>query len=147
MDTYRFACERFDADNIVGAYIHLDEYTPHMHLFVVPVTMKESRYAGKVRLDEHGKPIMKGVLDAKNIFSPTTIKQLWADYAMYIEKYGVTRAEGKVAKGLYTETATMDAVIEQKKGLIDRQENSLKVQSLTRDILKEEIGQDEKTVV
>ena len=147
MDTYRFACERFGADNIVGAYIHLDEYTPHMHVFVVPVTMKESRYAGKVRMDEYGEPIMKGVLDAKNIFSPTTIKQLWSDYAEYIEKYGVSRAEGKVEKGLYTETATMDAVIEQKQELIDRQENSLKVQSLTRDRLKEEIGQDEKTAV
>ena len=88
MDTYRFACERFGADNIVGAYIHLDEYTPHMHFFAVPVTMKESRYAGKVRLDEHGNPIIKGVLDAKNIFSPTTIKQLWADYLKYIGKYG-----------------------------------------------------------
>ena len=119
MDTYRFVCERFGADNIVGAYIHLDEYTPHMHVFVVPVTMKESRYAGKVRLDEHGKPIMKGVLDAKNIFSPTTIKQLWADYAKCIEKYGVSKAEGKVPKGMYTEVATMDAVINQKQSQID----------------------------
>jgi hypothetical protein len=119
MDTYRFVCERFGADNIVGAYIHLDEYTPHMHVFVVPVTMKESRYAGKVRLDEHGEPIMKGVLDAKNIFSPVTIKQLWPDYAEYIAKYGVSKAEGKVPKGMYVETATMDAVIEQKQAEID----------------------------
>ena len=119
MDTYRFACERFGADNIVGAYIHLDEYTPHMHLFVVPVTMKESRYRGKVRTDEAGNPIMKGVLDAKNIFSPVTIKQLWADYARCIEKYGVSRAEGKVPKGMYTEVATMDAVVEQKRAEID----------------------------
>ena len=119
IDTYRFVCERFGADNIVGAYIHLDEYTPHMHVFVVPVTMKESRYAGKVRLDEHGKPIMKGVLDAKNIFSPTTIKQLWADYAKCLEKYGVSKAEGKIPKGMYTEVATMDAVIEQKQAEID----------------------------
>ena len=119
MDTYRFACERFGADNVVGAYIHLDEYTPHMHVFVVPVTMKESRYRGEVRKDEFGQPIMKGVLDAKNIFSPLTIKQLWPDYAEYIEKYGVSKAEGKVPKGMYTEVATMDAVIEQKQGQID----------------------------
>ena len=119
MDTYRFACERFGADNVVGAYIHLDEYTPHMHVFVVPVTMKESRYRGEVRKDEFGEPIMKGVLDAKNIFSPSTIKQLWPDYAEYIEKYGVSKAEGKVPKGMYTEVATMDAVIEQKQSQID----------------------------
>lgn len=119
MDTYRFVCERFGADNIVGAYIHLDEYTPHMHVFVVPVTMKESRYRGKVRTDETGNPIMKGVLDAKNIFSPVTIKQLWADYAKCIEKYGVSRAEGKVPKGMYAEVATMNAVVEQKRAEID----------------------------
>ena len=131
MDTYRFACERFGADNIVGAYIHLDEYTPHMHLFVVPVTMKESRYAGKVRLDEHGKPIMKGVLDAKNIFSPTTIKQLWADYAKYIEKYGVSKAEGKVPKGMYTEVATMDAVVEQKNEVIRQKNEEISKQDIS----------------
>lgn len=119
MDTYRFVCERFGADNVVGAYIHLDEYTPHMHVFVVPVTMKESRYRGEVRKDEFGQPIMKGVLDAKNIFSPSTIKQLWPDYAEYIEKYGVSKAEGKVPKGMYTEVATMDAVISQKQNQID----------------------------
>lgn len=147
MDTYKFACDRFGEENVVGAYIHLDEYTPHMHVFVVPLTMKESRYAGKVRLDEHGKPIMKGVLDAKNIFSPVTLKQLWADYANCIEKYGVSKAEGKVPKGMYTEVATMDAVVDQKQELIDMQENNLKVQSLTRDRLKEEIGQDERTAV
>lgn len=153
MDTYRFACKRFGADNIVGAYIHLDEYTPHMHLFVVPVTMKESRYAGKVRLDEHGKPIMKGVLDAKNIFSPTTIKQLWSDYAEYIEKYGVTRAEGKVAKGLYTETATMDAVIEQKNEMIrqkneeiSKQDISLETKALANKRLASEIEQKEEQI-
>lgn len=70
-------------------------------------------------MDEHGEPIMKGVLDAKNIFSPTTIKQLWADYARCIEKYGVSKAEGKVPKGMYAEVATMYAVIEQKQAEIE----------------------------
>ena len=41
----------------------------------------------------------------------------------------------------------MDAIVEQKRELIDRQENSLKVQSLTKDRLKEEIVQDERTAV
>ena len=87
------------------------------------------------------------ILHTKTIFSPTTVKQLWADYAKCIEKYGVSKAEGKVPKGMYTEVATKDAVVEQKRKLIDRQENNLKVQSLTRDRLKEEIGQDEMTAV
>ena len=47
------------------------------------------------------------------------IKQLWADYAKCIEKYGVSKEEGKVPKGMYTEVATMDAVINQKQSQID----------------------------
>ena len=49
-----------------------------------------------------------------------TIKQLWSDYAECIEKYGVSKAEGKVPKGMYTEVATMDAVIKQKQYQIDQ---------------------------
>lgn len=153
MDTYRFVCERFGADNVVGAYIHLDEYTPHMHVFVVPVTMKESRYRGEVRKDEFGEPIMKGVLDAKNIFSPSTIKQLWPDYAEYIEQYGVSKAEGKMPKGMYTEVATMDAVIEQKQELIrqkneeiSRQDANLEAKTLANRRLEKEISQQEEQV-
>jgi hypothetical protein len=89
MKMYRFVCDRFGAENIVGACIHLDEYTPHMHVFVVPITMKEKRYAGKALTDEDGNPVVRGVLDAKNIFSPTTIKQLWPDIAEHLKDYGV----------------------------------------------------------
>ena len=35
MEMYKFVCDRFGADNVIGACIHLDEYTPHMHVFVV----------------------------------------------------------------------------------------------------------------
>ena len=119
MEMYRFACDRFGADNIVGACIHLDEYTPHMHVFVVPITMKEKRYAGKTLTDADGNPIVRGVLDAKNIFSPTTIKQLWPDIAEHLKDYGVSRAEGRVPKSAYTDVATMEAVVRQKQSQID----------------------------
>ena len=119
MEMYRFACDRFGADNIVGACIHLDEYTPHMHVFVVPITMKERRYAGKTLTDVDGNPVVRGVLDAKNIFSPTTIKQFWPDLADHLKGYGVSKAEGRVPKSAYTEVATMDAVVRQKQSRID----------------------------
>lgn len=151
MDTYDFACERFGEENIVGAYIHLDEYTPHMHLFVVPISMKESRYGGQVRTDESGKPIKKGVLDAKHIFSPSTIKQLWSDYADALKDYGVSKAEGKVPKGMYTETATMDAVIRQKENAIQQRDeelkakdSSLEMKQISSDRLEREMSQMEK---
>lgn len=118
-DMYKFACDRFGAENVVGACIHLDEYTPHMHVFVVPITMKEKRYAGKTLTDEEGNPVVRGVLDAKNIFSPTTIKQLWPDLAEHLKEYGVSKAEGRVPKSAYEEVATMDAVVRQKQSQID----------------------------
>ena len=122
MEMYKFVCDRFGADNVVGACIHLDEYTPHMHVFIVPITMKEKRYAGKALTDGDGNTIVRGVLDAKNIFSPTTIKQLWPDIAEHLKDYGVSKAEGRVPKSAYTEVATMDAVVRQKQDVI-RQKN------------------------
>ena len=153
MDMYKFACDRFGAENVVGACIHLDEYTPHMHVFVVPITMKEKRYAGKTLTDEEGNPVVRGVLDAKNIFSPTTIKQLWSDLAEHLKEYGVSKAEGRVPKSAYEEVATMDAVMRQKQEII-RQKNEeiskqdiiLETKALANKRLANEIEQKEGQV-
>ena len=153
MDMYKFACDRFGAENVVGACIHLDEYTPHMHVFVVPITMKEKRYAGKTLRDEEGNPVVRGVLDAKNIFSPTTIKQLWSDLAEHLKEYGVSKAEGRVPKSAYEEVATMDAVMRQKQEII-RQKNEeiskqdiiLETKALANKRLANEIEQKEGQV-
>ena len=37
-ECYRFFAERYGEENIVGAVVHLDETTPHMHLNMVPIT-------------------------------------------------------------------------------------------------------------
>ena len=71
------------------------------------------------------------ILHTKTIFSPTTVKQLWADYAKYIEKYGVSKAEGKVPKGMYTEVATMDAVVEQKNEVIRQKNEEISKQDIS----------------
>lgn len=131
MEMYRFVCDRFGAENVVGACIHLDEYTPHMHVFVVPITMKEKRYAGKALTDEDGNTIVRGVLDAKNIFSPTTIKQLWPDIAEHLKDYGVSRAEGRVPKSAYTDVATMEAVVRQKQEEIRQKNEEISKQDIS----------------
>ena len=38
LDQYRFACEQWGEDNIVGFYVHLDEKCPHIHCSVLPIT-------------------------------------------------------------------------------------------------------------
>lgn len=153
MEMYKFVCDRFGAENIVGACIHLDEYTPHMHVFVVPITMKEKRYAGKALTDEDGNTIVRGVLDAKNIFSPTTIKQLWPDIAEHLKDYGVSRAEGRVPKSAYEDVATMDAVVRQKQEVIhqkneeiSKQDICLEAKVLANKRLANEIEQKEEQI-
>ena len=130
MEMYKFVCDRFGADNVIGACIHLDEYTPHMHVFVVPITMKEKRYAGKALTDEYGNPVVRGVLDAKNIFSPTTIKQLWPDIAEHLKDYGVSKAEGRVPKSAYEDVATMDAVVRQRQEVIHQKNEEISKQDI-----------------
>lgn len=40
LDMYRFACEQWGEDNIVGFYVHLDEKCPHIHCSLLPITDK-----------------------------------------------------------------------------------------------------------
>lgn len=54
MDTYRWAVEKYGAENIIGFNVHLDETTPHIHMLVVPVG--EVTKNGKVKKGgERGK--------------------------------------------------------------------------------------------
>jgi hypothetical protein len=43
LDSYKFACDKWGEDNIIGAEVHLDETTPHMHLLMVPVAERKTR--------------------------------------------------------------------------------------------------------
>lgn len=37
-DSYNFLSERYGAENVVSATVHMDEHTPHMHFNFVPIT-------------------------------------------------------------------------------------------------------------
>ena len=37
IESYKFLESRYGADNVISAYVHLDEVTPHMHFSFVPV--------------------------------------------------------------------------------------------------------------
>ncbi len=43
MDTYRWACDRWGAENIIGFDIHLDETTPHIQIQTIPVAKTKAR--------------------------------------------------------------------------------------------------------
>ena len=37
-ETYRFMSGRYGKENIISAYVHMDESQPHMHFAFIPVT-------------------------------------------------------------------------------------------------------------
>ena len=43
LDTYRWACDRCGAENIIGFDVHLDETTPHIQIQTVPVAKTKAR--------------------------------------------------------------------------------------------------------
>lgn len=51
-DSYEFMAERYGRENIVSAYVHMDEVTPHMHFAFVPVTTDKKKGGYKVSAKE-----------------------------------------------------------------------------------------------
>ncbi len=43
MDTYRWACDRWGAEYIIGFDVHLDETTPHIQIQTIPVAKTKAR--------------------------------------------------------------------------------------------------------
>ncbi len=43
MDTYKWACDRWGAENIIGFDVHLDETTPHIQIQMIPVAKTKTR--------------------------------------------------------------------------------------------------------
>ncbi len=58
MDCYRFSCEMYGKDNIIGFEIHLDETEPHIHLNLVPTAIKQQRgnISGWHKVNADGTP-------------------------------------------------------------------------------------------
>ena len=138
-DTYLFACNRWHAARIVGAYIHLDEYTPHMHLYVVPLCRREKKYRQQRRTDENGQPIHWYTLNAKQMFSKKTIKSLWQDYGKAMAKYGARAATGLISKGEYEKRTSMDVVKAQKQEALEVLTNEVRKRQEENEKLKNEL--------
>lgn len=120
-DAYMFLSERYGADNVVSATVHLDEKTPHMHFNFVPVTAD-------------GRLSAKDVLSKKNL-----IEQQTAFYEQVGKKYGLLRGEpkenGKERKHL--ETAEYKAKTQQlddiNKKIVEAQNRLDKVEKAVTD--------------
>ena len=51
-NTYEFLENRYGKDNVVSAYVHKDEVTPHMHFAFIPVVQDKKRDRLKVNANE-----------------------------------------------------------------------------------------------
>lgn len=104
LDSYNFIANRYGAENIVSAIVHLDEKTPHMHINLVPITPD-------------------GRLSAKKLFTRTSLSQLQTDFFNSVgEKYGLERGiVGSKAKHKKSEEFKLDTFCDNAKKIIDFQ--------------------------
>ena len=49
LDTYHWACDRWEAENIIGFDVHLDETTPHIQIQTIPVAKTKARGRASVK--------------------------------------------------------------------------------------------------
>jgi hypothetical protein len=83
--SYDFLKNRYGEENVISSKVHLDERTPHMHTYIVPVT-------------EDGR------LSAKSIFTKKELTSLQADYNNHMRGQGFDLEKGQSTRG-HVETA------------------------------------------
>lgn len=72
-DSVKWFSDRYGADRVLNATVHMDETTPHLHIGVMPITQD-------------------GRLSAKAIFTKTEMKAMQTEFARDVgEKYGLER--------------------------------------------------------
>ena len=104
-DAYKFLSDRYGAENVISATVHMDERTPHMHFNFVPVTRD-------------------GRLSAKDVLTKTQlIDQQTAFYEQVGVKYGLDRGERKDSgkRRLHLETAEYKEAVALENEAKDRQ--------------------------
>lgn len=70
-ETYNFLNERYGKENVISAYVHLDEITPHMHYSFIPVVEDKKRGGYK--------------LSAKEKITKNDLKSFHFDLSKYLE--------------------------------------------------------------
>lgn len=93
-DSIGYCRDTFGAENVVAASLHLDEYTPHLHVAVVPiVTTERKRKASEenVKRRYRTKPGNRARLSCNDIMTKDTMTRYQDEYALAVEKYGLER--------------------------------------------------------
>lgn len=69
---YDFLCEKYNEENVISAWVHYDEVTPHIHFAFVPVVWDEKKQRNKVC--------------AKELINRQSLKQFHGELSEYLEQ-------------------------------------------------------------
>lgn len=116
-DSYEFLRDRYGTRNVISSKVHLDEKTPHMHFYVVP--------------------IKDGRLSAKALFDKKELRTLHDEFYKNVgQKYGLERGvRGNDVK--HIETARFKALTAEKKA--KSLEEAIKPLEVRKDELESDI--------
>ena len=79
--TYECLCAKYGSDNVISAYVHYDEETPHMHFVFVPVVVQH------VMKDNTLFDILK--VSAKECVTRAHLQTFHMDLQNYLSKEGI----------------------------------------------------------
>lgn len=119
--TVEFVQNRYGKDNVLGAWVHNDETTPHVHIKFVPEERKKTFDADGKDVTDYNRHEGTGVLLAKDIFKRGEYQTFHRDLQRHLEQRmgmklsilnGATKARGKNASipELKAETALQEEV-------------------------------------
>lgn len=89
-----WAKETFGAANVVGAHLHMDEQTPHLHVTVVPIVTTERKRKereAKATKRYRTKPKNGPRLSADDIMTRDNLTSFQDTYAKAMERFGLER--------------------------------------------------------
>ena len=104
--TVQFVQNRYGAANVIGAWVHNDETTPHVHIKFVPEERKKTLNAEGKDVTDYNAHEGTGVLLAKDIFKRGEYQTFHRDLQNYLEQRmgmrlsilnAATKARGKNA--------------------------------------------------
>lgn len=90
----RWAKETFGEENVVGAHLHMDEQTPHLHVTVVPIVTTERKKKtseSNVRKRYRTKSKDGPRLSANDIMTRENLTRFQDTYAEAMERFGLER--------------------------------------------------------
>ena len=112
LDTYRWACDRWGSENIIGFDVHLDETTPHIQIQTIPVAKTKARgraSAKYVHKDDKSKVIShkewkKLPEEIRSNFVRTEVERREKECVSYASVWGKDKyAVGNTYKQMHTD--------------------------------------------